>query len=52
MEKTVIDLEDLRGEYESTYLAYGQNQNPISFDKWLKKEKGIVLTKQQKKKYL
>jgi len=39
-ETTFIDLEDLRSEYESTYLHYFQN-NPMSFEKWLKKEKGI-----------
>jgi hypothetical protein len=39
-ETTFIDLEDLRSEYESTYLHYFQ-KNPMSFEKWLKKEKGI-----------
>lgn len=43
-EETFIDLEDLRSEYESTYLSYF-NQNPISFEKWLKKEKGIIIIK-------
>ena len=46
-EKTFIDLEDLRSEYESTYLSYF-NQNPISFEKWLKKEKGIIIIKKKK----
>ncbi len=39
-ETTFIDLEDLRSEYESTHLHYFQ-KNSMSFEKWLKKEKGI-----------
>jgi hypothetical protein len=39
-ETIFIDLEDLRSEYESTHLHYFQ-KNPMSFEKWLKKEKGI-----------
>ena len=39
-----IDLEDLRSEYESTYLSYFK-KNPMSFEKWLKKEKDIVFIK-------
>ena len=42
-----IDLEDLRSEYESTYLHYFLN-NPMSFEEWLKKEKGIILIKKNK----
>lgn len=44
----LIDLEDLRSEYESTYLSYF-NHNPMSFEKWLKKEKGIVIIKKKPK---
>lgn len=43
-ETILIDLEDLRSEYESTYLSYF-NKNPMSFEKWLKKEKDIVIVK-------
>jgi hypothetical protein len=46
--KILIDLEDLRSEYESTYLSYFK-QNPMSFEKWLKKEKGIVIIKKKPK---
>ena len=48
-ETTFIDLEDLRSEYESTYLHYFLN-NPISFEEWLKKEKGIIFIKKIKNK--
>ncbi len=47
-ETVFIDLEDLRSEYESTYLHYFQ-KNPMSFEKWLKKEKGIIFIKKSKK---
>ena len=48
--KTFVDLNDLRSEYESTYLSYWNKENPLlSFEKWLKKEKGIVLIKKVKK---
>jgi hypothetical protein len=46
-ETKFIDLEDLRSEYESTYLHYFLN-NPMSFEEWLKKEKGIILIKKNK----
>jgi hypothetical protein len=43
-EITFIDLEDLRSEYESTYLHYWNKNNALlSFKQWLKKERGIVL---------
>lgn len=48
-ETILVDLEDLRSEYESTYLSYFNKSNPISFEKWLKKEKGIILIKKNKK---
>lgn len=48
-ETILVDLEDLRSEYESTYLSYFNKDNPISFEKWLKKEKGIILIKKNKK---
>ena len=42
----LVDLEDLRSEYESTYLHYWNKDNPLmSFKEWLKKEKGIILIK-------
>jgi len=44
-ESVFIDLEDLRSEYESTYLNYWNKSNPMSFEKWLKKEKDIVIVK-------
>ena len=47
-ETTFIDLEDLRSEYESTHLHYFQ-KNPMSFEKWLKKEKDIIFIKKSKK---
>jgi hypothetical protein len=46
-ETRFIDLEDLRGEYESTYLSYWL-QNPMTFEEWLKKEKNIVIIKKKK----
>lgn len=42
-----IDLEDLRGEYESTYLSYFNKSNPITFEDWLKKEKGILIIRKK-----
>lgn len=44
-----IDLNDLRSEYESTYLSYFSKNNPITFEKWLKKEKGIIIIKKKPK---
>ena len=44
-ENIFIDLEDLRSEYESTYLNYWNKSNLMSFEKWLKKEKGIAIVK-------
>jgi hypothetical protein len=35
-----IDMEDLRSEYESTYLAYVKSDDYMSFEEWLEK-KGI-----------
>jgi len=42
-----FDLEDLRGEYESTYLSYWL-QDPMTFEEWLKKEKNIIFIKKKK----
>lgn len=38
-----IDLEDLRSEYESTYLAYVKGNDYMEFEEWLEKVKGITL---------
>ena len=43
---TIIDLEDLRSEYESTYLHYFSNKKTyLSFKQWLLKYKNIELKK-------
>jgi hypothetical protein len=39
----LYDLEDLRSEYESTYLAYAlfaENADFMNFEQWLEKHKG------------
>jgi hypothetical protein len=46
MTKTEIDLNDLRSEYESTYLAYvpkriKERSGHFSFNEWAEKEKGL-----------
>ena len=41
MKKKEIDLNDLRSEYESTYLAYVPKERQLSFNEWAKKEKGL-----------
>lgn len=41
--KITIDLEDLRSEYESTYLAYVKSDDYMEFEEWLKKVKGITI---------
>lgn len=41
--KITIDLEDLRSEYESTYLAYVKGGNYMEFEEWLEKVKGITI---------
>lgn len=44
MAKTVIvDLEDLRAEYESTYLAYVKGSDYLEFEEWLEKIKGLKI---------
>lgn len=43
MEKITIDLEDLRSEYESTYLAYVKGDDYMEFEEWLEKVKGITI---------
>jgi len=45
-ETTFVNLDELRSEYESTYLSYWL-QNPMTFEEWLKKEKGIILIKKK-----
>jgi hypothetical protein len=45
-EKNMVDLEDLRAEYESTYLAYVGIENSddfMTFEEWVEKYKGIIL---------
>ena len=40
------DLEDLRSEYESTYLAYAlfaENADFMNFEQWLEKHKGLKI---------
>lgn len=42
--KVTVDLEDLRSEYESTYLAYVRiGDKYLSFEKWLLVYKGLVI---------
>lgn len=44
--KIMVDLEDLRSEYESTYLAYVGVENSddfMTFEEWLEKYKGIKI---------
>ena len=46
MKKIEIDLNDLRSEYESSYLAYvpkniKERGGHFSFSEWAKKEKGL-----------
>ena len=42
----LYDLEDLRSEYESTYLAYAlfaENADFMNFEQWLEKHKGLKI---------
>lgn len=41
--KITVDLEDLRSEYESTYLVYVKGDDYMEFEEWLEKVKGITL---------
>ena len=41
--KIIVDLEDLRSEYESTYLAYVKGTDYLEFEEWLEKYKGIKI---------
>lgn len=43
--KITIDLNELRSEYESTYLAYVKGNDYMEFEEWLKKVKGIIIKK-------
>ncbi len=44
MKNEIFDLEELRSEYESTYLAYFRNRDEyFEFEEWLKVYKGIEL---------
>ena len=36
---TELDLDDLRSEYESTYLAYVKGNDYLEFEQWLKEYK-------------
>ena len=43
-QKIKVDLNELRSEYESTYLAYYMNNpNYMEFEEWLEKVKGITV---------
>jgi hypothetical protein len=49
MKKIEIDLNDLRSEYESSYLAYvpkkiKERGGHFSFSEWAEKEKGLDVT--------
>lgn len=40
----MVDLEDLRSEYESTYLAYIRiGDKYMSFKVWLNRFKGLII---------
>ena len=42
----LYDLEDLRSEYESNYLAYAlfaENADFMNFEQWLEKHKGLKI---------
>ena len=42
----LYDLEDLRSEYESTYLAYAlfaENADFMNFEQWLEKHNGLKI---------
>ena len=46
MKKTEVDINDLRSEYESSYLAYvpkgiKERGEQLSFNEWTKREKGL-----------
>jgi hypothetical protein len=47
-----VDLNELRSEYESTYLAYySNNSNIMEFEEWLEKIKNLIVKKPKIKSY-